>query len=99
MTRVTGRSDDCIDFEGDFEGETYGGEGKTLITCSDGTIFTIQYDDVRRGIWAIEVINKGLLFESLEICTDPEAEIYSDILTFKDGLKYAFASNSWERVQ
>ena len=48
----------------------------------------------------IKVLEKGLLFDKLDICTDEDSEIYSDIIYFKEGIKFAYAGiSNWERVQ
>lgn len=105
-TRIYGRSDDLIDFEGDIHGEVgcYGtheddAQG-VLLAIDDGTMAVIKYGKPGGGaIWSVTVLREGALFERLEICTDEDAEIYSDILHLKDGAKVAWASRAWERVK
>lgn len=103
MTKVYGRSDDIITFKGDINGEvgaydTRAGEGVMLI-FSDSTILDIYYEKGDLAIWGITIIKKGDLFDSLEPCTDEDAEIHSDVATFKPGLKWCYAGRDWEKVK
>jgi len=102
MTKIYGQSDDNIYFEGDIDGQLdccYGTDDREkgiLITCSDGTIFEVKYCKNVPGVWGIIVLNKGILFDRIEPCTDPNADIYSDIVYMKDGVKSAyFATRNW----
>lgn len=101
MTEVYGASDDLIEFDGDFRGEVgnYGtDEDGSLVIMSDNPLFTIRYNE--EGIWKIDVLHKGALFDRIEICTDPEEERYSDTLFFKEGIKWAYmATGDWEAVK
>jgi len=97
MTKIYGQSDDNIYFEGDVRGQVdcYGTDDRekgVLISCSDGTILEVKYCKNVPGVWGIAVLNKGSLFDCFEPCTDPDADIYSDIVYLKDGLKKAYAS-------
>ena len=104
MTRIYGASDDLIEFEGDVEGEVNAigtdrkGEG-VLVFCSDGTLLVVQYGKNDDAIWGIVVRAKGTLFDRMEECFDSDADPYSDQAFFKDGLKWAYAANEWERVE
>lgn len=102
MTKIYGQSDDNIYFEGDVSGQLdccYGTDDREkgiLIACSDGTIAEVRYCKNVPGVWAITVLNKGSLFDRIELCTDPDEDIYSDILYLKDGAMAAyFATRSW----
>lgn len=103
-TKVYGRSDDLIEFDGDVSGEvgSYGtddAEKGVLVFFDDGTVAEVKYGKNDLGIWGINVRHKGALFKSLIPCDDADAEMYSDILTFKDGLKWAYAAkDDWEKV-
>lgn len=103
-TKVYGTSDDLIEFEGDVYGEVgaYGTDEEdsegVLVTFSDGTLLVVKYGKAGMGIWGIIVIVKGSLFENNEPCSDENAKPYSDVVTFKDGLKWAYASKTWEKV-
>lgn len=104
MTKIYGRSDDLIEFEGDVRGEfgCYGTDDRdrgVLVACSDGTLLEVKYGKAGLGIWAITLIKQGDLFDRLEVCDDEDAKPYSDVAHFKPGLKFAFASSEWGRVQ
>lgn len=95
MTRVYGLSDDLIEFEGDVRGEVdhYFAEERqrsVKVTMSDGTVLLIRYGKINKGVsmgvWQIQVKVAGPLFDSLELCFDPDAPLYSDVAHFKDGL-------------
>jgi hypothetical protein len=96
-TRIYGSSDDLIEFEGDVDGEVgcYGtddAEQGVLVVCSDGTLLEVKYGKDGDAVWGIRVINRGDLFRRIEVCTDPEADPYSDQVIFFDGLKWAYAA-------
>jgi hypothetical protein len=102
-TRVYGASDDLIEFEGDFTGEVgcYGTDDRergVLVVFSDGTILEVKYGKHNRGIWEVKPIKKGELFTDIEMCDSEDASIYSDIATFKAGIKWAYAAKKWEPV-
>lgn len=102
-TKVYGTSDDLIEFEGDFRGEVgcYGTDEEekgVLVFLSDGTVLEVKYGKDDRGIWEVKVLVKGNLYESFEPCTDEEADIYSDIITLKEGIKWAYTAPVWEKV-
>ena len=104
MTKIYGCSDDLIEFDGDVKGEVgcYGTDDRehgVLIICSDGTLLEVKYGKGDKGIWGIQLIEKGELFNKIDQCTDENADIYSDIAYFNDGLKWAFAATEWERVK
>ena len=92
-TKVYGASDDLIEFEGDYSGEH--GQYNTsedlpvALFISDGTVMLIWYSD--QGIWKIDVRQKGALFKSMTICTSEDDDPYSDVVTFDDGIKWAYA--------
>src|SRR5688500_10060182 len=100
-TRVYGASDDLIEFEGDFQGEAgyYDNEGDQhgcLVYLSDGTLLTVKYGKPGLGVWSVQLLRQGSLFERIDICTDEEAVPYSDVAHFKDGIKSAFVATEWE---
>jgi hypothetical protein len=104
MTRAYGASDDLLEFEGDVQGEvgcfgTDDREHGVLAICSDGTLFEAKYGKGDAGIWGIQLLQQGSLFDRIEPCADEDATIYSDQIFFKDGLKFAFAATEWERVK
>ena len=104
MTKVYGASDDLIEFEGDIRGEvgcyeTDDEERGVLVIFSDGTLLEVKYGKTGKAIWAVTLVEKGPLFDRIELCTDEDATPYSDEAHFKDGLKWAYAATRWERVK
>ena len=102
-TIVYGTSDDLIEVEGDVRGEvgSYGTDDKekgVLLFMDDGTILEVKYGKGGMAIWAVNLIRPGLLFERIEPGTSEDADIYSDIAHFRDGLKSAYAATEWEVV-
>ena len=100
-TKIYGASDDLIECDGDVTGEVSAykqPEEGVLLACSDGTFLGVGYGKPAGGIWEIKLFHAGPLFDRIEICTDEDAEIYSDVAYFKDGLKSVYASKEWERV-
>lgn len=103
-TQIYGQSDDLIEFDGDVYGEVgaYGTDNEEhgiLIVCSDGTLLEVKYGKADMGIWNIIPLNQGSLFDRLESCFDEEAIPHSDVIHFRDGLKWIYAAKQWERVQ
>jgi hypothetical protein len=100
-TKVYGASDDLIEFEGDVTGETgatWRSTG-TLLMFSDGTLLEAYYGKGELAIWSIQVLAQGSLLKGVIPCMDEDAEIYSDIAEFNDGLKWAYSADEWERVE
>lgn len=103
MTKIYGDSDDLIEFEGDFTGEfgCYGtdeSDGGALIIVSDGTMLAIAYGKNGDGVWGIKTIKTGDLFDGIVVCNDSDADPYSDVAHFKDGVKWCIACKNWEKV-
>lgn len=103
-TKVYGASDDLIEFDGDVVGEvgkfgTNEDEHGVLLICSDCTILEIKYGKADMAVWGITLIAQGSLFERIEPCMDENADPYSDIAWFKDGLKWAYAATEWQKVK
>ncbi len=98
-TKVYGTSDDLIEFEGDVSGEVMIASGPSLLVFNDGTILTINYGADGMALWKIVVLKEGPLLITIHRCTDEDAEVYSDVAHFADGLSFAFHSRDWERVQ
>jgi hypothetical protein len=105
-TRVYGASDDLVELEGDVDGEVsaYGtsrddSEG-VLMVFSDGTVLCTHYGKPGDlAVWSITLIRRGDLFDRIDICLDPEADIYSDQAFFNSGLTWAYAAvRAWEKV-
>lgn len=103
VTTIYGTSDDLIEFEGAFSGEVgaYGTDDEdkgVLIVISDGTLLEVKYGKGGQGIWGITVLKKGAAYDSFEPCDDEEADIYSDVVTLRGEVKFAYASRDWEKV-
>lgn len=104
ITKVYGTSDDLVEFEGGIRGEIGCGctdERKQglFVSFSDGTAVDVKYGKGPLAVWAITVLRKGDLFDRIEICDDADADIYSDQLFFKDGLKWAVWSEEYQKVE
>lgn len=103
-TKVYGASDDLIEVEGDVRGEVacYGAvdeEGPgVLLVFSDGTVLAVKYGKPAGGIWEVKVVHKGALLVGIEECDDEDADPYSDVATFRDGVRWAYAATEWEKV-
>jgi len=106
-TRVYGASDDLIEFEGDLTGEVGAydpdddDEGiGTLVAFSDGTVLAVRYGKpAANGVWALDVLVKGSLFDRVEVCNDEDATPYSDQVFFKDGKLKAWTGGNAEAVK
>lgn len=88
--KVYGYSDDNVCWEGDISDEVGCFRTDLVLTFSDGTKLRTHYGKGagadEEGIWTIEVVAQGSLIDRIEFCHDAEAEIYSDIVYFKDGI-------------
>lgn len=103
MTKVYGASDDLVEFDGDFSGEvgcysTDDEEHGVLVVMSDGTILEVKYGKGGMGVWSVTLLKRGTLLDRIDQCTDEDANIYSDIAYFNDGIKWAYAATEWENV-
>jgi hypothetical protein len=103
-TKIYGASDDLVEFEGDVSGEVghYGSDDDdhgVLLVCSDATVLEVKYGKGGEGIWEIKALKIGSLFDRIDICTDADADPYSDVAHFKFGLKWAYAATEWELVK
>lgn len=105
MTKVYGASDDLIEVEGDLRGEVSAdADGPddlgVLLAFSDGTVAAVRYGKPGfGGVWAITVLREGEMFARLDICTDEDADPYSDVLHFKPGKIKAWAGRHCEIVR
>lgn len=103
-TMVYGASDDLVEFDGDVSGEVgcYGTDDEDseglLLMFSDGTVLKAKYCLRHPGVWGIDCMHAGSLFERVEPCDDSDADPNSDVAHFKDGLKWGYAAKDWERV-
>lgn len=94
-TRIYGTSDDLIEFEGDIYDEigAYEAQDKGIL-LSDGTVLECSYPKKPDlGVWGFKLIRAGHLFDRIEECNDEDAEVYSDVVYFKDGL-----TDFWEII-
>ena len=103
-TKVYGASDDLIEVEGEITGEVgcYGTDDRdkgVLLMFSDGTVLEVKYGKNDEAIWQVKALKKGSLFIGIEECDNEDADPYSDIATFKPGIKWAYAATEWERVK
>ena len=103
MTKIYGASDDLVEFEGDFTGEVgcFGTDDRdkgVLVIVNDGTILEVKYGKGGAGIWEVKLLAQGNLFQKIVPCLDEDAEVYSDVAVFADGVKWAYAATEWERV-
>lgn len=95
-TQIFGSSDDLIEFRGDVNGEVARSDAEHMphfIFASDGTVLRVKYGKEAGAIWEIEVIEIGSLFDSLTMCADEDDDPYSDVVEFKDGLKFCYVAN------
>jgi hypothetical protein len=105
MTKVYGASDDLVEFDGDIHGEVccYGTDDDdhpgVLLVFSDGTLLIVKYGKLGRGIWGVTLLRQGALFQTIDQCTEEDADPYSDVAYFAPGLKWAYAANGWESVK
>lgn len=94
-TKIYGTSDDLIEFRGDIEDEigAYKAQDKGIL-LSDGTVLECSYPKTPDlGVWGFKLVRAGYLFDRIEECNDEDAEVYSDVVFFKDGL-----TDFWEII-
>lgn len=100
-TRIYGASDNLVEVEGDVCGEVsdFSEEDGVVIVVDDGTIARVRYSIRIPGVWSIDVLRKGTLFDRLDICTDEDEVPYSDQLFLRDGAKAAWYAWSFRPVE
>ena len=96
-TKIFGASDDLIEFQGDVHGEV--GASKGLIVCSDGTVLSVTYGKGELAVWQIIYLRAGDLLGEIDQCFDEDADPYSDVVNFKDGLKWAYVATEWQKAE
>ena len=81
MIRIYGASDDLVEVENSKykEGEIGCFERDVRIQFFDGTVIRIGYPKDGLAVWWIEVEKNGTAPQSLTVCEDEDADIYSDI--------------------
>ena len=100
-TKIYGQSDDNVITEGEYYSQysNYSQAKKGfLIIVNDGTILKIKYGKEGLAVWSIIVLNKGKLFDTLVTCEDEDADIYSDIVFFSEGVKFMYACADYEKM-
>lgn len=82
MVRVYGCSDDLVEIEGSnyYEDEIGCYNQDVIISFEDGTQIRIGYGKGDLAVWYIIVEREGASEYNLYICSDEDADIYSDIL-------------------
>lgn len=93
-TKVYGCSDDLVIIEGaPYPADEIGCfDSVVRIGFSDGTIIKACYGKNHKGIWLIEIIEKGTAAQTINECDDEDAEIYSDIFEIE-------AEYDWHEVE
>ena len=89
MIRVYGYSDDNLVLEGAPypNDEISCFERIVRIGFTDGTIIDAWYGEKGQAIWTIKVIEKGTARQTLTICEDEDADIYSDVFEIEADFK------------
>lgn len=105
-TKVYGASDDLIEVEGGkCAGEVgcYGTDRRdngVLLMFDDATILEVKYGKEGLGVWEVRVLRKGPQFDRIDVCTDEDADPYSDVAHFKADMKWCYAAkDDWQLVQ
>lgn len=104
-TKVYGCSDDLIEFDGDVHGEvgcfgTDDREHGVLLMFSDATVLEAKYGKNGEAIWELKLHRQGALLVGIDQCSDPDADPYSDVARFRDGIAWVYAARSdWEKVR
>ncbi len=96
-TIIYGASDDLIEVEGDVKGELC--SDNSVLFLSDGTILAVKYGKESLAVWEIRLVEKGALFENIEPCFDEDADRYSDVASFADGIKWVYEAESIGKVE
>lgn len=81
MTKIYGYSDDLVEIEySNGGGDEIGCYNRNVrIAFRDGTKILVGYGKPGLGVWWIKVEKQGTAKQTLTICEDEDAEIYSDI--------------------
>lgn len=79
--KVYGYSDDLVAIEGSRykENEIDCFEQDVRIRFADGTIIRVGYSKPDMAVWYIIIEKKGTAVQTLTICHDEDAEVYSDV--------------------
>ena len=89
MIKICGASDDLVEIYGsDYREDEIGcWEKDVRIRFLDGTIIRVGYPKDGKAIWWIEVEKQGTAKQSLIVCDDENADIYSDIFVIDSEIK------------
>ena len=106
-TRIYGASDGLIEIDGDVSAEVgyhdrsddESNPTKYLVFCDDGTVLAVSYGKPAGGIWRVELVRAGDLFYRMDVCTDEDADPYSDQAWFKPGLGKVWVASEWEEAK
>lgn len=81
MLKIYGCSDDLVEIEGaKYPDDEIGCfNSKVKIWFTDGTVIEVGYCKPGMGVWFINILEKGTAEQTLTICEDEDAEVYSDI--------------------
>ena len=82
MIKIYGVSDDLIEIDGSVVENEIGcnfNDAKARIYFGDGTIIRVYYSKPDCAVWGIEVERKGFANQTLQICDDEDADVYSDV--------------------
>lgn len=93
MTRVYGYSDDLVEVQIDTgegfvdadEIDCYDRDVKLYFT--DGTIAQFHYGKGDKAIWQVRVLEEGEAEQDIEVCSNEDDDIYSDILIIQSELE------------
>ena len=81
MIRIYGCSDDYVIIDGSCYAENqidcY--DRDVLIHFTDGTVIRIGYCKPDLGVWYIVVEETGTATQTLTVCEDEDADVYSDV--------------------
>ena len=95
-TKIFGASDDLIEFRGDVYGEV--GASKGLVICSDGTVLSIEYGKGELAVWQVVSLRAGSIFRDIDHCFDEDADPFSDVAHFNEGLEWAYVATEWQKA-
>lgn len=89
MIKVYGASDDLCEIEGSTykEDEIDCYERDVRLRFTDGTIIRVGYPKADVATWWIEIEKQGTALQSLTVCNDEDARIYSDIFEIDAEIK------------
>ena len=89
MVKVYGCSDDLVEIEGSAYKEDEIGcfQSDVRIRFVDGTIIRVGYSKENLAVWWIEVEKTGTARHVLEVCSNEDADPYSDVFTIDCEIK------------